>query len=259
MTAPMNENPNAAITTDDLHAYVDGHLLPERAEQVEAYLAAHPEAAAEVADYRRINAALHESFDGVFDEPVPSAHADLIRRRRPLLGFPMAAAIAGLIVGVGAGWFAHGLGSADRAILDQLAESSSAAYVVYSPEKRHPVEVTAADDVHLSAWLSNRMGMSLPIPKLNNLGFELVGGRLMVSETSPAALLMYENDDGRRVVLYVRNDLRSTDSTDMQFARKGEAGVVTWADGASGFGLAGGFSEQELLPAAHLIRAQLSL
>ncbi|NIA69867.1 hypothetical protein HBA54_14780 [Pelagibius litoralis] len=83
----------------------------------------------------------------------------------------------------------------------------AAAYVVYAPDNRHPAEVAATEAEHLSIWLSNRMGMAFRIPRLGDLGFELVGGRLMVGDHAPAALLMYENGQGRRLVFYLRNDL----------------------------------------------------
>lgn len=100
--------------------------------------------------------------------------------------------------------------------------------------------------------------MSLTIPRLGDLGFELVGGRLIVGEHAPAALLMYENDEGRRIVLYVRNDLPEGEGeAPMKYERHADTGVVAWAQGTTGFGLAGGFSEKELLPAAQLVQAQL--
>lgn len=256
--AAMKRNHNSTMTTDDLHAYVDGNLAPEHLDMVRAYLAANPTAAAEVADYRRINSALLETYDEVLEEPIPSSLVAVARQRHPRMVIPIAAAITGLIVGGSMGWFSHNLSVAENSPLEQLAQRSSAAYVVYSPEKRHPVEVKAVESVYLSTWLSKRMGMSFQIPKLGDLGFELVGGRLMVGEKSPAALLMYENREGRRVVLYVRNDLPSLTETNMQFSRKDGASVVTWSDGVSGFGLAGGFTKQELVSAANLIRAQLS-
>ena len=131
--------------------------------------------------------------------------------------------------------------------------------MVYAPEKRHAVEVDAAEADHLSAWLSNRMGFSLPIPRLGDLGFELVGGRLLAGEHAPVALLMYENAQGRRIVLCVRNDLPPGEGAPMRYLRQADTGVVAWADGTAGFGLAGGFSEKELLPAAQSVRAQLAL
>lgn len=251
------KNTRVLITTEDLHGYVDGKLPPERAEEVEAYLLEHPDKAAEVEDYRRINRALGSVFDTVLDEPVPATQIAAVRDARPRFAVPLAAA-AGLVLGIGLTWFAQGFDAADELALGQLAERSAAAYVVYAPDERHPVEVAASDSEHLSAWLSNRMGMAFQIPGLGNLGFELVGGRLMVGDSAPAALLMYENGQGRRLVIYLRNDLPEAAAAEPRYARAGKTGVVIWARGATGFGLAGAFSERELLPVAHLVQAQLS-
>lgn len=248
------------ITADDLHAYADGKLTPARVAEVEAYLQCHPAAAAEVADYRRINAALQAVFAGVLEEPIPSAQVAAALERRPRIALPAAAAVAGMLLGAGLTWFAQlGTVSPEQVAQTELAEKSTAAYVVYAPEERHPVEVAASESDHLSAWLSNRMNMSFRIPRLGDLGFELIGGRLMVGDGTPAALLMYENAQGRRLVLYVRNDLPEGGEAAPRYYRAQDTGVVTWTSGETGYGLAGAFSEKELLPAAQLVRAQLAL
>lgn len=59
------------ITEDDLHAYVDGALSPERRAEVEAYLAEYPEDAERVRAYLAQNVALKAAFDPVLDEPLP--------------------------------------------------------------------------------------------------------------------------------------------------------------------------------------------
>lgn len=259
MTKNDSKTTPASITVDDLHAYADGRLTPERAAEVEAYLQRHPAAAAEVADVRRINAALRESFDGVLDEPIPSTQVAAVLDRRPRFALPAAAAVAGVMLGAGLTWFAQTAVLPSQIALKDLAESSTAAYVVYAPEKRHPVEVAANESDHLSAWLSNRMNMSFRIPRLGDLGFRLVGGRLMAAGASPAALLMYENAEGRRLVLYVRNGLPPDEVSAPRYERAEGTGVVIWTSGETGYGLAGAFSEKELLPAAQLVQAQLAL
>lgn len=253
----MTKKPTA-ITTDDLHAFADGKLTPERAAEVETYLRNHPAEAAEVAAVQRINAALKGAFDSVLEEPIPSAQVAAVLDRRPRLALPAAAAVAGMMLGAGLTWFVLAGGSPAQLALADLAEKSTAAYVVYAPEKRHPVEVAASESDHLSAWLSNRMNMSFRIPRLGDLGFELVGGRLVVADAAPAALLMYENGQGRRLVLYVRNKLPAGEAAGLSYERAGDTGVVTWSSGGTGYGLAGAFTKKELLPAAQLVRAQLA-
>ena len=43
---------NPAVAEEELHAYVDGELAPDRRVAVEAWLASHPEDAARVAQWR---------------------------------------------------------------------------------------------------------------------------------------------------------------------------------------------------------------
>jgi anti-sigma factor RsiW len=252
----MTGNKHSPISNDDLHAYADGKLPCDRVAEIEAFQAKHPAAPRQVEDYRAINQALHETFDPVLEEPIPALHVDLALHRRPRVALPIAAALAGLLVGASSGWLSHGYLSRDQLVAEELAARTKAAYVVYAPEIRHPVEVSANDSDHLAAWLSNRMGMAFQIPQLADLGFTLVGGRLMIGETAPAALLMYENGQGRRLVLYVRNDLPEVRQMEMRYERSAGTGVLYWMDGSKGFGLSGGFSEQELTAAAQLVRAQ---
>lgn len=244
------------VSRDDLHAYADGQLAASRAQRVEAYLQRNPERAAEVADYRRINAALGEALDSTLEASIP---ADLIAAAdppQPRFAVPLAMA-AGLVLGIGLTVFAQGFGLPGERALRHLADNSAAAYAVYGPELRHPVEVRATEADHLATWLSKRMDMAFEVPQLGPLGFDLVGGRLMIGDPAPAALLMYENRAGGRLVLYLRNDLPEGGGVDLRYERAEETGVVTWAKGATGFGLAGSFSEEELLPVAELVEAQL--
>ena len=64
-------NYRTPITEADLHAYVDGQLSPARRQEVEAYLAENPPAAAQVKCYRDINHGLHALYDPVLSEPLP--------------------------------------------------------------------------------------------------------------------------------------------------------------------------------------------
>lgn len=249
------------ITNDDLHAYADGMLTPERAAAVEVYLAEHPTAARQVAEYKALNVALRSALEPVLVETAVPVDAVIPAqpRKRFAIQLAAAAAVAGLLVGGGAGWFSNAYfgGKGDNA--QQIAERAAAAYSVYAPETRHPVEVGVEQADHLVAWLSNRMGMSFEIPQLDAIGFSLIGGRLMVGDAAPAALLMYENDQGRRMVLYIRNDLPQGKQTALHYRRNAGTGVIYWLDGDKGFGLSGGFSEQELSGAAKIVRAVYKL
>ena len=60
------------VDTDALHAYVDGQLTDAQRKAVEAYVAAHPDAAALIAQWTRQNDALNALFASAAKEPVPA-------------------------------------------------------------------------------------------------------------------------------------------------------------------------------------------
>ena len=61
------------ITEADLQAYVDQRLDAARRAEVEAWLAAHPDEAERIADYRRLGADLRGLYEPALLEPVPAA------------------------------------------------------------------------------------------------------------------------------------------------------------------------------------------
>jgi len=64
-------DPNIPVTEDELHAFVDNELPPERRGDVEAWLATHPEDAERVQSWIRMAEELHARYDSVADEPIP--------------------------------------------------------------------------------------------------------------------------------------------------------------------------------------------
>ncbi len=250
---------NRPITEDDLHAFADGGLDPARRAEVAAHLDADADADALVAAYRAQNEALRAAFDPVFDEAVPPALLRAARRPRRFYWLPAATAAAlALMAGGVAGWFVHGAitGGVDPSA--GLAREAAVAYSVYAPEVRHPVEVPAEQEKHLVAWLSKRLGAPLRAPRLDDLGFALIGGRLLTAGRGPAALLMYEDGRGRRLALYARADLTGNQDTAFQFARGENVGTFYWIDGPRGFAISGELDRPELLAAARLIYAQIT-
>jgi len=56
-------DPKIPVTEDELHAYVDNELPPERRGDVEAWLASHPDDAERVHSWRAMADALHARYD----------------------------------------------------------------------------------------------------------------------------------------------------------------------------------------------------
>ena len=64
---------NRPITEDDLHAYVDGVLEPEREAEVAAYLEDHPDMARRVAAFSDQRDLLRKALAPIADEPLAVA------------------------------------------------------------------------------------------------------------------------------------------------------------------------------------------
>jgi len=245
------------VTETELHAYVDGILPTERAAAIEAYLAEHTEDAARVASYCEQSAALHRAFDPILDEPLPP-RLNIPRPvwRRTALRY--AAVLAWIALGGVAGWHLHGYRAATNYESTTWARRAAVAHAVYSPEVRHPVEVGAAEEAHLVRWLSKRLGASVKAPHLGDLGFSLVGGRLLPGDRGPIAQFMYQDGKGQRLTLYVRRDASKRRETAFRFSQERGIGVFYWIDGGLGYALSGEIEKPELLRVATAVYRQLN-
>ncbi|MGH7043688.1 MAG: anti-sigma factor family protein, partial [Acetobacteraceae bacterium] len=56
----------------------------------------------------------------------------------------------------------------------------------------------------LAHWLSRRLNRPVAPPDLSADGYQLLGGRLVAAQRGPAALFVYQNDRGIRLIVYVR-------------------------------------------------------
>ncbi len=253
------------ITEADLQAYVDERLDAARRAEVEAWLAARPEEAERIADYRRIGMEVRSLYEPVLLEPVPSALAYFLspgRRRWARVAAVAAWMALGAAIGALAGWELHGERPVVAAAPDvgaTMARRAAVAHATYSPEVRHPVEVGADQEAHLVAWLSKRLGAPLRAPKLEAVGYSLVGGRLLPGDTGPVAHFMYQCNRGTRVTLYVRTEAAGNRETAFRYAREGSVGVFYWVDRRMGYALSSNdISKDDLLKVANAVYQQLN-
>lgn len=247
---------------DELMAYVDGQLEPARAAAVERRLERDPEARRYVEDLRRQNDAVRQAFGSVETEDMPMRLLDAVRReRRPVFGglprklAPMAAS---LLVGAVAGWSVSGMTSAVTTAESDLRGRTLAAFDVYAAEPTRPVEIAADGTGEMESWFSSRLDMRFALPRLGDLGFQPIGGRLMIGSKGPAAMLMYENETGERIVVYVRNDMPPQTKASPAFTERDGVGVMYWADGTRGFGVSARMDRERLSAIAQLVKVQFS-
>ena len=235
------------VTETELHAYVDGQLDSARRLEVEAYLAANPAQAERVRAYMLQTEKMHALFDSSLDEPIPET---LRRRPTRVARNPMryAALLAAALVGGTLGWTLRA--PSPLTVAQTMPQRAAMAHLVYAPEIMHPVEVSAREEAHLAQWLSKRLGGPVHAPQLRDLGFELVGGRLLPDQVGPAAQFMYQDGRGERLTLYVRNALSGNRETAFRYAQEGKVGVFYWVDGPFGYALTGEFERRQLLRVA---------
>jgi anti-sigma factor RsiW len=256
-----------------LSAFVDGELPDARRTEIEAQLERHPQAAARVAAWRAQKAALralcgapqrsgqsefdardarHEHDERAAEHSAADEPAFIVVRRTPPwwrrvgLAACWLAAGAGLALALGplaprlTGGAWGGLGGQPPS----FAQRADVAYAVYTPERRHPVEVAASEEEHLISWLSKRLNRPLSVPSLQEYGYSLVGGRLLPGEAGPAAQFMYENGSGVRLTLYVTGTAR--DETAFRLFRDGNRRTFYWINDGMGYALSGQIAEGKL-------------
>ena len=211
-------------------------------------------------EMKALSKALHQLYDPVLDEPVP---ARLHARPRHWRAAAIAAGwvMIGLCVGTLVGWQLH----ASRQMVALSAEvpgfvkRAAVAHATYSPEVRHPVEVGADQEQHLVAWLSKRLGAQVRAPKLDAIGYSLVGGRLLPGDNGPVAHFMYQTEKGRRITLYVRTEATENRETAFRYASEGNVNVFYWIDRKLGYALSSAdLGRDDLIKVANAVYQQLN-
>ena len=242
------------VTEAELHTYIDGALSEGARAEIESWLASHPEDTERLGAYAEQNALLRSLYNPVLDEPVPAT----LLAVRPRAWRRHAAAAAIFALGIGLGWMVRGMFITPQMLPVSLARLAATAHVVYSPEVRHPVEVTADEEEHLVRWLSKRLGTALKAPKLAPLGYELVGGRLLSGPQGPVAHFMYQDGRGQRLTLYVSRQRGEPRDTAFRFSQEDRVSVFYWVDGNFGYALSGEIKRDQLLTVAGVVYKQLN-
>jgi anti-sigma factor RsiW len=269
-----------SIDEDDFQAFVDGQLPPDRRRAVMAYLAACPEESARMSDYRRLSEELRLLYDDVLHEPLPPRlRIERYRGRTATWAAPLrwlgladiglVPRLAGigllLLAGVGGGWML-GMNSMQAELEPpavSFAKLAVNAHVLYASDLQHPVEFGADQQESLLLWLSERLGEAVHAPDLQDLGFTLVGGRLLPAAGEAAAQLMYENPDAQRITLYTRAAWPTSPGAahegSIAFASEKGLSAVYWMEGSLAYALLGALDREQLFATAKIIQQQRAM
>jgi len=255
----MSQRP---ITEDDLHAYVDRVLDPERQAEVASYLEAHPDVAKRVEAFSGQRELLRTALAPVAEEPLPPELnlSRLIESRRQHRRSPVWRAIAAMLLvclGGAGGWVLRSEAPGSPALtgLAALAQEATASYNVYAPDRVRPVELRASDSAQLVQWASSRLHQPVKVPDLAAAGFRLMGGRVVATSHGPAAMFMYDNDHGERLVVLTR-PMSVDQGAPMTPLTNGDVAGFSWADNGMGYSLVSQASADSLRPLANEVRRQ---
>ncbi|MGA7807909.1 anti-sigma factor family protein, partial [Bradyrhizobium sp.] len=139
--------------------------------------------------------------------------------------------------------------------LAALAREATDSYDVYAPDRVRPVEMRAADGAQFVQWVSNRLHQPVKVPDLSTSGYRLMGGRLVATSHGPAAMFMYDDDHGGRLVVLTR-PMAADQNTPMRSHASGDVAGFAWADDGMGYSLVGRGSPDALRPVANEVRRQ---
>ena len=233
------------ITTEMLHAFVDGQLDETEMDLVEAYLLENPDQADAIADWAAQNASIHALYPAPETSiPLPDLPKAANSPRAPLRA--IAASVAILGIGIAVGWMGRGFTPQNTQIeVAGLVQQAISAHAVFTADPQRPVEIKASEEALLIRWLSNRVGEQMAAPDLSQNGFDLVGGRLLSATEGPAAQFMYENAQGTRITLFaVRSD--NSQMAGFEFKQDGKTNSFYWQDERLRFALVGDLPRDEL-------------
>lgn len=271
---PMNHPSSPPPRPDDVHAWVDGRLPEDQRATLEDQLRDQPALLADAQEWKRLNQRISELHAEVLDEPLPThllqAASQLGQRQQQKNQWTRWGGMAASVLfAFGMGWFLQpvlsgfspGTYASQQRSEKAFVMQASVAHAVFSPEVKHPVEVSAAEQQHLVQWLSKRLGRELKVPDLSAQGFQLMGGRLLSGDSGARAQFMFDNATGKRVTLYVGGLSSTTNAsstvTSFQFSQQGKNLSFYWVDRNFGYALTGDLDRPALMTLSEAVYAQL--
>ncbi|MGF1562919.1 MAG: anti-sigma factor family protein [Geminicoccaceae bacterium] len=242
-------SPARPVSPAALNAFVDHELPPREKAEVIDFLAHHPGTYQEIArvmqDKRQIADAaslddepLEESFDTLADclSDRLARYERRVQVRR--WGMRSAAALSMLAVG----WTSHsvytqGYGSvggeqpmvqsASFETTPRFLADAAGAHNVFAGDHIHPVEYTAAQEPAMVDWFHAMLDGNVVIPHIEQIGFDLVGGRLLGTADGPIAHVLYENQRGDRVSLFFAKQAIAGDD-EIRLVKMGKTYASYW-------------------------------
>jgi anti-sigma factor RsiW len=198
------------------------------------------------------------------EKVVPFAARRSVSSSRTLIGWAMAASVAALVVGYGAGTWRlvapEPGGLQNASVSDRWLDNIAAYYNVYTnslaSKDKLLVDFNAEDVPELEKWFGAKLNRKLAVPDLSTQGFTAQGGRLVIINGKPAAQFVYSSDKAELVELVIA----FTDAPYMpaQAAKRGDVNIVHWRDNGYAYAFAGAIDSDRLQALADRVWRELA-
>lgn len=223
------------LPEEDLHAFIDGELEPERARAVAAQIAADPALAAKVAAYQSDKALLAAHYGPLIARPVPLAMHRAVRKTPLRVNFARLAMAASVLIAVVAG-------VGYRALLPDGDIVGTAVAVHGGTVSGHAIAANASG-------ISETLGLKLKLPDLSKAGYTLADVTVVPGARGKAVKIAYRSPEGEPFTLYLEN---SSGREQFEITKRGDVLVCLWQDDVLSTVMVGKMPAAEMLRVASL-------
>lgn len=231
----MNLPPDEA----EIHAYIDGRLDESGCTRVAAWLDHHPDRAEEVRGWQRDAQQLRAALGGLptsADQHPLDPTAIRARHRHRVRTRLTLAAMLVVTLGVGGivGWQARSLSTPVAAA--PMADALQA-YRMFALDRHAQLDVTQRHAGDLQAWLDQHFQNAARLPNLDDAGFHPIGGRLLATDSGPAAMVLYEDRQGSAISFYIRPPSPHVGALPRGQRREGQLATAYWSGSGYNYAL----------------------
>lgn len=230
------------IGVDDIQAFIDGRLSPDRQREVETFLASDPALRSRVEQHSADTQALRAAAQLRPAEPIPpSLRLSEVRRRRSALSiFRYQQLAAGLCFFAVGGLLGGVVSRQEPAPVAARAPMADAvvAFRAFAGRSVDTVEFPAAQAAVMRQMISQHLRHDIVVPDLSAVGLAFRGGRLLASDEGPGGMFVYADPMGEPVAVYVKT-LASARKADLNARQDGDVTAYFWFTGELGYAVLG--------------------